>query len=46
MKVRDGKASLEVRQTKPGRNTVTVSYRGDALTESADDTVKIKVKRR
>ncbi len=45
-KVRNGKATLEVRLTKPGRNKVSVRYSGDTLTESADDTVKIKVKRR
>jgi len=45
-KVRDGKATLEVRLTKPGQNKVSIRYSGDALTESAADTVKIKVKRR
>ena len=35
-----------MRLTKPGRNKVSIRYSGDALTESADDTVKIKVKRR
>jgi 5'-nucleotidase len=45
-KVRNGEATLKVRLTKVGKNKVSVRYSGDALTESAKDTVRIKVKRR
>lgn len=45
-KVRNGKATLQVRLTRTGPNKVSIRYSGDTLTESADDTVRIKVKRR
>jgi 5'-nucleotidase len=45
-KVRNGKATFAVRMTKPGRTKVSVSYSGDTLTESADDTAKVTVTRR
>jgi len=42
----DGKATFKVRLTKTGKNKVTITYAGDAMTEAASRTRVIQVKRR
>ena len=41
----DGKAELKLGKLKPGRYTVTVSYRGSDLADSVTQTVKVRVKK-